>query len=74
MSELLAELSRMVEWLCRRCPEEVRAEAAHEELVELRPRVKEAIEALDFIKERRGLTEEELAWRRVFMLLCNAGR
>jgi hypothetical protein len=72
--ELLDELESALEWLCRRCPDDLRAEAAHEVLVELRPRVKEAIQALDLIKERRRLTEEELIWRRVFMLLLNAGR
>jgi hypothetical protein len=38
------------------------------------PRVQEAIETLEGIKERRGLIEDELAWRRVFTLLLSAGR
>ena len=73
-SELLNELAHRVEWLCRSCPDDLRGAAAHDELVNLRPRVQEAIEAPEDIKERRGLTEEELAWRRVFKLLLNARR
>jgi hypothetical protein len=48
--------------------------AAHEELLELRPRVQEAIESLEHVKERRRLTEEGLAWRRVFKVLLIARR
>ena len=73
-SDLLSELERKVEWLCRRCPEEIRATAAHEEMVELRPRVHEAIEGLDFIKERRRLSEEEKALQRTLWLLLCAQR
>jgi hypothetical protein len=73
-SELLNELERTLEWLCRSCPEQMRAEAAYEELVELRPRVEGATQALDLIKERRRLTEDEFAWRRVLRLLRNAQR
>jgi hypothetical protein len=73
-NELRSELSRTLEWLCRSCPEEVRAEAAHEELVEVSPRVQVAIEAIEDIKRRRRLTEDELAWRRTLTLLLNAGR
>ena len=32
-SQLLDELAHRVEWLCRRCPEDLRGAAAHEELV-----------------------------------------
>ena len=73
-SDLLWELERRVAWLCRRCPEEIRATAAHEEMVELRPRVHEAIEGLDFIKERRRLSEEEKALQRALSLLLCAQR
>jgi hypothetical protein len=73
-SDLLSELERRVEWLCRRCPEEIRATAAHEEMVELRPRVQEAIEGLENIKERRRLTEEEKALQRALSLLLCAQR
>jgi len=73
-SDLLWKLERKVEWLCRRCPEEIRGTAAHEEMVELRPRVQEALEALDFIKERRRLTEEEKALQRALRLLLCAQR
>lgn len=72
-SELRSELARTLEWLCRHCPEDVRGEAAHEELVGVRPRVQVAIETLEDIKKRRGLTEDELAWRRALTLLHNAG-
>ena len=73
-SELLDELSYTVVWLCRSCPEDFRAEAAHEELVGVRPRVQVAIEAIQDIKKRRRLTEDELAWRRTLTLLLNTGR
>jgi hypothetical protein len=73
-SELLEDLDSTLEWLCRRCPEEVRGRAAHEELVELRPRGQDAIEALEHIKEKRHLTEEETALRRAFRLLMAAQR
>jgi hypothetical protein len=73
-SELLEELERTLEWLCRRCPEDVRGRAAHEELVELRPRAHEAIEAINEIQERRSLDEDELACRRALRLLLAAGR
>lgn len=73
-SELLEELTRRVEWLCRNCPEEMRGEAAREELERLMPRVRKAIEEVEYIKQLRRLTEEELAWRHALMLLLNAGR
>ena len=73
-SDLLSELERRVAWLCRRCPEEIRGTAAHEEMVELRPRVHEAIEGLDFIKERRPLSEEEKALQHALRLLLCAQR
>jgi len=73
-SDLLSELERRVAWLCRRCPEEIRGTAAHEEMVELRPRVHEAIEELENIKERRRLTEEEKALQRALRLLLYAQR
>ena len=72
--ELQSELSRTVGWLCRSCPEDLRGEVAREEIVGVRPRVQEAIEALRDTKERRRLTAEELAWRRALTLLLNAGR
>jgi hypothetical protein len=73
-NELLNELVRNVEWICRRCPENLRGEVAHEELLQLRPRVQEALAALEDVEERRGLTEEEHVWQRVFKLLLGAER
>jgi hypothetical protein len=73
-SELLEELESTLEWLCRRCPEEVRGRAAHEELEEFRPRVQKAIEEFKEIQERRPLSEDELACRRALRLLLAAGR
>jgi hypothetical protein len=71
-SQLLSELARRVEWLCRSCPEEMRGAAAYEALVQFKPLVQEAIEALDDIKERRDLTEDEQAWRGALRLLVGA--
>lgn len=70
--DLLDDLARRVAWLCKYCPEQMRGRAAHEELVVLRPRVREAIEALDLIKERRPLSEDEREYRRAFKVLQEA--
>lgn len=67
--DLIRELELTLEWLCRRCPEQMRARAAHEELVGFRPRVQEAIEALENTRDRRDLNEEERTLRRTFGLL-----
>ena len=73
-NKLTNELALSLEWLCRSCPEELRGAEAHGELVKLMPRVREAIEALEDVEERRGLTEEERACRHAFMLLLDTGR
>ena len=55
--------------LSRSCPPELLAAAAREDLLALKPRLEEALEALENIKRRRSLTEEELAQQYAFKML-----
>ena len=48
--------------------------AAREEIRGLKPHLEEALEALEEIESRRGLTDQELAQRRAFRMLLETGR
>jgi hypothetical protein len=61
-----ALLQDTVERLSRRCPPHLVRVAARENLLELRPHLKDALVALADIEGRRNLTDEELALRRAF--------
>jgi hypothetical protein len=63
-----ARMCEMVEMLCG-CPQETLGEAAREDLTALRPLLEEALEALEHVKSRRSLTENELAQQRAFKTL-----
>jgi hypothetical protein len=64
-----ALLQQTVELLSRRCPPHMLEEAAHDDLVYLRPHLQEALAAMVDIERRRDLTDEELARRRAFKML-----
>jgi hypothetical protein len=64
-----ALLQQTVELLSRRCPRHMLEEAAHDDLVYLRPHLQEALAAMVDIEQRRDLTDEELARRRAFKML-----
>ena len=53
----------------RSCAAHLICEAAREELEDLRPHLLEAFDALARIERRRGLTDQELAWRRALRIL-----
>ncbi len=55
--------------LSRTCPPSLLGEAAREDLLALKPHLEEALEALEDIKRRRSLTEEELAQHSAFKML-----
>jgi hypothetical protein len=58
----------------RSCAAHLICEAAREELEDLRPHLLEAFDALARIERRRGLTDQELTWRRAFRSLLDARR
>jgi hypothetical protein len=60
--------------LSRNCPPHLLCDAAREYLLELRPHLLEALDALADLEERRGLTDRELAWRRAFRILLETRR
>jgi hypothetical protein len=64
-----ALLQDTVERLFRRCPTHLVGAAAREYLLELRPHLKDALDALADIEQDRDLTDEELARRRAFKIL-----
>ena len=68
-----ALLRRTVERLSRGCPPELLGTAARDELLDLRPHLRGALDALAYIEELRDLTEEEHARRRAFKMLLEAG-
>ena len=63
-----------VRLLSRGCPPEILAEAAREDLLALKPHLEEALEALEDIKRRRSLTEEELNQHHAFKMLLTTDR
>jgi hypothetical protein len=67
-AELLAQ--EMVDGLLR-CPAERKEAATHEALVNLRPYLQGALEALETIGRVRGLTDEEIVQRGAFMMLLD---
>jgi hypothetical protein len=58
--------------LSRSASPELLGERAHEDVLDLRPHLEEALAALAEIDRRRGLTDEELARRRAFKMLLVA--
>ncbi len=58
-----------VKRLSRSCPPNLLGEAAREDLLALKPRLEEALEALEDTKRLRNLTEEELAQQYAFKML-----
>ena len=58
-----------VKLLSRSCPPDLLGEAAREDLLALKPRLEEALEALEDIKRHRSLTEEELDQHYAFKML-----
>lgn len=62
-------LQDSVERLSRGCPTHLVGVAAREDLLELRPHLKDALDALADIEGRRNLSDEELARRRAFKML-----
>ena len=60
---------RTVVLLCKGCPPGSLGTAARDALAGMRPRVREAMEALEDIEGLRSLTEDELARRRALAML-----
>jgi hypothetical protein len=68
----VALLQDAIEHLFRRGPAHLGAEAAREDLLELRSHLEDALGALADIERHRSLTNEELTRQRAFkMLLLN---
>jgi hypothetical protein len=68
-----ALVRRTVLNLSRNCPPHLICEAARGKLLELRPHLEEALEALANIERRRGLTDQERALKRAFRVLLETG-
>jgi hypothetical protein len=68
IEEAAALLEGVIDGLRRR-PSEQMAAAAHEALVDLRPHVEAALEALEDIEGRRHLTDREHDLQRAFKML-----
>jgi hypothetical protein len=66
-----ALLRETVERLLRDYPPDLVAEAAREDLLNLRPRLEGALDALAQTERRRELTDRELACRRAFRMLSD---
>jgi hypothetical protein len=66
-----ALLQQTVELLSRRCPSHMLEEAAHDDLVYLRPHLEKALGTIVDIERQRDLTDEELARRRAFKMLLD---
>jgi hypothetical protein len=64
-----ALMRESVKRLCRRYPSDLLAEAAREDLLELKPHIQGALEALEDIQRRRSLTDKELAQHHAFKML-----
>jgi hypothetical protein len=64
-----ALVRRTILGLSRLPAEHILEGAAREEMRGLKPHLEEALEALEEIEGRRGLTDQELALRRAFKLL-----
>jgi hypothetical protein len=69
VKEAGALLQVTVERLSRSCPPELIGEAAHDDLLYLRPHLVEALAALEDIERQRMLTDGELAQRRAFRMV-----
>jgi hypothetical protein len=62
-------VQKRVARLARCCPVPLLGESAREELLQLSPRLEEALGAFRELEGRRGLSDKELAWRRAFKTL-----
>jgi hypothetical protein len=58
-----------VELLSQSCPSEIPPEAARDDLLALKPHLREALEALEDIQRRRSLTDKERSQQRAFKML-----
>jgi hypothetical protein len=67
-------LQETVERLSRHCPPDLVGEAAHDDLLDLKPHFQDALTALADIERQRVLTDEELSQRRAFKMLLVAAR
>jgi hypothetical protein len=74
VKEADALLKDTVERLSRSCPTEFICEAAHDDLLYLRPYLEEALAALEDIQRQRDLTDGELAQRRAFRMVLEGTR
>jgi hypothetical protein len=74
VKEADALLKDTVERLSRSCPTEFICEAAHDDLLYLRPHLEEALGALEDIQRQRDLTDGELAQRRAFRMVLEGTR
>ena len=59
--------------LARCCPLLLLGVAAREEVVQLRPHLQEALDALGDVEGRRSLTHDELTQRHAFKMLLSVG-
>jgi hypothetical protein len=73
IEEAAALLERVIDGL-RRHPSEQMAAAAHEALMDLRPHVEAALEALEDIEEHRNLTDREQDLQHAFKMLLAVRR
>ncbi len=60
---------KTVKRLSQSCPPNLLGEAAREDLLTLKPRLEEALEALEDIKRRRSLTDKEGSQHYAFKML-----
>jgi hypothetical protein len=58
-----------VSLLARSCPSDFLAEAAREDLLDLKPHLQGALEVLEDFKRRRSLTDKEFAQHHAFKML-----
>jgi hypothetical protein len=69
VEEAEALVRERVKLLARNCPSDLLGEASRENLLDLKPHLQGALEALEDIKQRRSLTHKELAQQHAFMML-----
>ncbi len=70
----VARIAQTVVLLSRNCPPEILPKAAYEDLLILKPHLEEALEALEDIKNRRSLIDEELSQEYAFKMLLACRR
>jgi hypothetical protein len=71
VTEASALLQGTVERLARGdCPPQLIGEAARKDLLNLKPYLEEALTALEDIERLRSLTDEQIAQRSAFRIVC----